>query len=79
MFLKLENNDDNVDRLMTARILEFEGNDDNIDRLMTIRGRRPEITVISEKASCSMRIANADVEKISKIRCFDDIVMNKMI
>ena len=65
--------------LITFRTLGFENNDDNVDRLMTIRDRKSEITMINEKISCSMRIANANVEKISKTRCFDDIVMNKMI
>ena len=64
---------------MTARILRLKGNGDNVDRLMPVRGRRSGITVISEKASCSMRIVNANAEKISKTRCFDDTVMNEMI
>ena len=66
-------------KLITTRILEFGGNDDNVDRLMTARDRKSKITMISEKTNCLMRIINADVEKISKIRCFDDIVMNEMI
>ena len=65
--------------LITVRILKLENNDDNVDRLMTARGRRSKITVISEKTSCSMRITNANAEKISKIRCFNDTVMNKMV
>ena len=77
--MKLGNNDDNVDRLMTVRILRFENNNDNVDRLMTIRGRKSKIMMINEKINCSMRIVNANAEQISKTRCFDDIVMNEMI
>ena len=66
-------------KLITIRILELENNDDNVDWLMTIRGRKSRITMINEKINCSMRIINANVEKTSKIRCFDDIVMNEMI
>ena len=65
--------------LISIRILKLGDNDDNVDRLITIRDRKLKITMINEKTSCSMRIVNANVEKISKIRCFDDIVMNKMI
>ena len=65
--------------LISIRTLELGGNDDNVDRLITVRGRRSKITMISEKTSCSMRIVNANVEKISKTRCFDDIVMNEMV
>ena len=65
--------------LITIRILNFESNDDNIDRLMTIRDRRSKITMINEKINCSMRIINANVEKISKTQCFDNIVINEMI
>ena len=65
--------------LITIRILKFENNDDNVDRLMTVRDQKSKITMINEKTSCSMRIINANVEKISKIRRFDDIVMNEMI
>ena len=65
--------------MITIRILKFEDNDDNVDRLMTARGRESKITMINKKASCSMRIINADVEKILKTRRFDDIVMNEMI
>ena len=77
--MRLKDNGDNVDQLMTARILGLKGNGDNVDRLMTIRDRRPKITMISKTISCSMRIINADVEKTLKIRCFDDIMMNEMI
>ena len=66
--------------------LRLADNDDNVDQLMTAYDQRSKITMISEKkfsefysANCSMRITNADVEKISKTRCFDDIVINKMI
>ena len=65
--------------LITIRILELGSNDDNVDRLMTARGRRSKITMINDKISCSMRITNANAEKILKIWCFDDIVMNEMI
>ena len=65
--------------LITIRILRLGGNSDNVNRLMTAHGRRSKITMINEKISCSMRIANANVEKISKTRCFDDTVMNEMI
>ena len=65
--------------LITIRILKFGNNDDNVDRLMTVRGRGSKITMINEKINCSVRIANANVEKISKIRYFDDIVMNEMV
>ena len=65
--------------LITIRILKLGGNGDNVDQLMTARGRRSKITMISEKINCSMRIINANIEKILKTRCFDDIVMNEMI
>ena len=65
--------------LITTRILELGGNGDNVDRLMTARDRELRITMINKKTSCSVRIINADAEKTSKTRCFDDIVMNEMV